>query len=270
MVQQYAINHIKIIDDNLFVDLLWLKEIGRRLLESNLNITWDAECRVDYFSDKKVNDESLELLVKSGLNELNFGIESGSQKTLDLSKKDITPAQSLYALEKSAEFGIVNRCSFIIDMPGEEKEDIFKTVELINRIRKIPKTTCGVHTYRPYPKSELCERLLKEGLIEQPATLEGWGDKGFVEQFTFTDARRTWQKNYRLSSKVSFYQNLESGFWLRPHQIPNIWIRKINNLFIRLAKKRNQNFFYRISLDRILYGLFRRCYFKFRQMKKVV
>jgi radical SAM superfamily enzyme YgiQ (UPF0313 family) len=270
MVQQYAINHVKIIDDNLFVNLPWLKEIGKRLIDADLNITWDAECRVDYFNDNRVNDETLELLVRSGLNELNFGIESGSQRTLNLTKKDITPEQSLYALQKSAEFGIVNRCSFIIDLPGEEKEDILKTIDLVNKIRKIPKTTCGVHTYRPYPKSELCEGLLKEGLIRQPSSFEGWGNKDFVEQFTYTDAKRKWQKNYRLSNKVSFYQNLESGFWLRSHQISIKWIRKLNEIFINFARKRNQKFFYRISLDRLFFKLFRVCYFKYCQMKKMV
>jgi anaerobic magnesium-protoporphyrin IX monomethyl ester cyclase len=270
IVQIHRINHVKIIDDNLFVNVPWLKEIGMRLIENDLNITWDAECRVDYFNDKKVNDECLALLVKSGLNELNFGIESGSQRTLDMSKKDITPDQSLYALQQSADFGIVNRCSFIIDMPGEEKEDILKTVDLINKIRKIPKTTCGIHTYRPYPKSELCDRLLKEGLIKQPSKLEEWGEKDFIEQFTYADAKRTWQKNYALSSKVSFYQNLESGFWLRTHQISNSWIEKINNFFIGLARTRNRNFFYGFSIDRKIYTAFRFFFFKFRQMMKKV
>lgn len=270
IVRCHAINHVKIIDDNLFVNVPWLKEIGMRLIESSLDITWDAECRVDYFNDKKVNDECLELLVKSGLNELSFGIESGSQRTLNLSKKDITPEQSLYALQKSSSFGIVNRCSFIIDMPGEDREDILRTVQLINKVRKIPKTTCGVHTYRPYPKSELCEKLLQEGLIEQPSTLEEWGNKDFIEQFTYADAKRKWQKNHALSSKVSYYQNVESGFWLRPHQISNAWVKRINNFFIRLARKRNQKFYYGLSIDRGLYTIFRKSYFKLRQMLRKV
>ncbi len=267
IVKKYAINHLKIIDDNFFVNREWVKRIVEALIELDLNITWDAECRVDYFNDRHVNDELLRLCVKSGLNELNFGIESGSQRSLDIMKKGITPEMSLYALKKSAEYGIVNRCSFIIDIPGEDKSDIYKTVELINKVRRIPKTTCGVHTYRPYPKSELCEDLLKEGLIEEPVNFEGWVDEKYIEQFTYADAKRKWQKNYKLSSKISFYQSLESGFWLRPHQIKERLVSVMNTLFMKTAKIRNRFCFYAFPIDAYFYIKFKNSYLKWKEKK---
>lgn len=267
IMRNHNINHLKIIDDNLFVNIEWIKNIARMLIDKNLGITWDAECRVNYFNEHMLNDECLELLVRSGLNELNFGIESGSHRTLNIMKKDITPEHSLYAVRKSSEFGIVSRCSFIIDIPGEKKEDILETVKLVNEIREIPRTTCGVHTYRPYPKSELCEELLKTGVIKQPATFEGWGKKEFVEQFTHVDAKRKWQSNFKISSKISFYQNLESGFWLRPHQIKNTWIRKINNIFMWIGKVRNRKLYFKFVIDRYIYVLFRLLYFKHLEWK---
>ncbi|MCL4457694.1 MAG: B12-binding domain-containing radical SAM protein [Nitrospirae bacterium] len=268
IVSRHGINHLKIIDDNLFVNIDWIKAIARRLIDERLGITWDAECRVDYFTENKVNSECLELLVKSGLNELNFGIESGSQKTLDMIKKGITPQQSLNAVRKSADHGIVSRCSFIIDMPGERPEDIFETVKLINEIRKMPRTTCGVHTYRPYPRSELCEDLLKRGEISQPSSLEEWSDGDYIKQFTYADAKRKWQKNYRLSSKISFYQNLESGFWLRPHQINNSLARRINAFFMDIARIRNHELYFGLPIDRYLFALFKYCYYRYREMRK--
>ena len=267
IVEKFDINHLKIIDDNFFVNVEWVKEIAKGIIDRNLGISWDGECRVNYFNDKHVNDECLELCVRSGLNELNFGIESGSQRSLDIMKKEITPSQSLSTVSISSKHGIVSRCSFIIDVPGEKKEDIFKTVQLINKIRVIPKTTCGVHTYRPYPKSELCEELLARGVISQPTTLEGWEKKEFVEQFTYTDARRKWQKNYNISNKISFYQCLESGFWLKPHQIHNSFISKINSFFMKIASLRNLTVFYRFTIDRYLYVLFRNLFYKFQEWR---
>ncbi len=267
IVRNHNINHLKIIDDNLFVNTEWAKNIARLLIEKDLDMTWDAECRVNYFNEKKVNEECLELLIKAGLNELNFGIESGSQRTLDIMKKEITPEQSFRAVKKSSEFGIVSRCSFIIDIPGERKEDIFETVKLINKIRKLPKTTCGVHTYRPYPKSDLCEELLKQGVIKQPSSFEEWEKKEFIEQFTYADAKRKWQTNFKTSSKISFYQNLESGFWLKPHQIKNRWIRKINSLFMWMGKVRNRKLYFGFVIDRYFFVLFRLLYFRHLEWK---
>lgn len=263
LVDRYGLNHLKIIDDNFFVNTEWVKRIAQGFIKSGLNFTWDTECRADYFNDNKVNDELLSLCFDAGLNEINFGLESGSKSTLKRMKKGVLPVQNYYAVKKASEHGIVCRCSFILDIPGDTPDDIFKTVKLINKVRALPKTTCGVHTYRPYPKSELCEQLLKEGTIEQPKVMEDWAKEKFVAQFTYADANRVWQNNYKLSQKVSFYQNLESGFWLRPHQINIRIFKKINSFFMGVGKLRNQYQFYKFSIDLYLYKFFKKWYFKF-------
>jgi radical SAM superfamily enzyme YgiQ (UPF0313 family) len=265
MVKVHNINHVKIVDDNYFVDIQWVKEIASGLIDKGLGITWDAECRVNYVNDHHLNDEMMDLCVRSGLNELNFGIESGSQHALDIMKKGITPEQSLHAVKTAATHGVVSRCSFVIDVPGETKEDIYKTVRLINEIRKIPKTTCGVHTYRPYPRSELCEELLRNRVIKQPRSFEEWANEEFISQFTYTDAKRKWQKNHKVSTKVSFYQCLESGFWLRPHQVRNSFISGLNNFFVKIARLRNRFAFYRLCIDQPAYLAFKNLYYKRKQ-----
>jgi anaerobic magnesium-protoporphyrin IX monomethyl ester cyclase len=263
IISLYHINHLKIIDDNFFVNTERVRKIARGFIESGIDITWDTECRADYISKEKINDEILELCVRAGLNEINFGIESGSDSTLKRMKKGVSPEQNYLAVKKASDHGIVCRCSFIIDIPEDTAKDIFQTVALINKIRTLPKTTCGVHTYRPYPKSELCEQLLKDKIIDQPDCLEKWAEEKYVAQFTYADANRTWQGNYKLSKKVSFYQNLESGFWLKPHQISNKLIRSINSFFMSLGKLRNKNLFYGFCIDLYVYKFFKKLFFKF-------
>jgi len=263
---KYRINHFKIIDDNFFVRLGWVKSIAKGLVERKLNISWDAECRVDYFGKGKIDDDYLDLLVESGLVQFSFGIESGSRNTLKIIKKGITPEQSLAAIQMTADHGIASRCSFIIDVPGENRSDIYETVRLIGKIRKLPKTMCGVHTYRPYPKSELCERLLASGSIKQPETFEEWSRTEFIRDFTYSDAERKWQKNHNLSSKISFYQNAESGFWIAPHQVQSCLVKKINNCFIRLAAWRNRKLFYGFSADRLAYTMMKTWFYRLKEM----
>ena len=266
LVKTFNLNHVKIIDDLLFVNINWVCEIAQGIIDRGLDITWDSEVRVDMFNDRLVNDEKLALFVKSGMNEVNFGIESGSEKTLAYVKKNITPEMALHAVNKCSEFGITSRCSFIIDFPCEEKEDIFKTNKLVNKIREIPNTTVGMHTYRPYPGSEICDDMLEQGLISQPSRFEDWSKEEFISDFTYASAQRKWQKNYKLSSKISYYQNLESGFWLIDHQISNKWVKKINNIFIHISRWRNQNEIYGFTIDRKLYDLFLRSWRKIREI----
>ncbi|MHC4139626.1 MAG: B12-binding domain-containing radical SAM protein, partial [Planctomycetota bacterium] len=47
IVRSHNVNHLKIVDDNLFVNVEWLKKISRLLIDKSLGITWDAECRVN-------------------------------------------------------------------------------------------------------------------------------------------------------------------------------------------------------------------------------
>ena len=74
LVKTFNLNHVKIIDDLLFVNINRVCEIAQGIIDRGLNITWDAEVRVDMFNDRLFNDEKLDLFVRSGMNEVNFGI----------------------------------------------------------------------------------------------------------------------------------------------------------------------------------------------------
>ena len=155
IINTYHITHLKIIDDNFFVDKMRVMKICEGILANKMKFTWDAECRCDYFNDKNIDDDLLSLAKKAGLVQLTLGIESGSQHTLEIMKKHITLEQAEYAVMKCNEIGIVARSSFMIEVPGESFEDIKKTVRFINKLRKYPYFVCGVTSFRPYPKCEL-------------------------------------------------------------------------------------------------------------------
>jgi len=257
LVSKYDLTHVKFIDDNFFVQVDRVRQIFEERARLGLRFTWDAECRVDYFRDGFVDEKLLRFLKRQGLVQLTLGVESGSVAKLERMRKGIHPKQAENAVELCVKQDIVTRCSFILDIPGDTREDILETTRFINQIRRFPKVVCGVHTYRPYPRSKLCEDLIRQGLFYQPSTLEGWENESCVRQYTDTTMERTWQTNFRLSSRVSFYQSLESAFWLKAHQLTNPVARLVNQIFIALARFRNRNQIYAFPLDRGLYILFR-------------
>lgn len=265
IVNKYKLTHLKIIDDNFFVDIKWVREICAGIIDKGLNITWDGECRCDYFNDRHLNDETLDLCRRSGLVQLTLGIESGSPHTLQLMKKGITPEQAENAVKKCDAHKIIARSSFILEIPGETVDDIKYTIRLINRLRRYPYFTCGVGTFRPYPKCELTENLLKEGYLKEPQSFEEWKTKDVIDLYTSAEYRRPWQANADYSESAAYYLNMESSVRLGNHQIDRARDRVINNAFIAAAKLRNKSMCYGLPFEKILYKKFLKNFYSRRQ-----
>lgn len=265
IVNKYNLTHLKIIDDNFFVDIKRVREICEAIIEKKLNITWDGECRCDYFNDNMLNDETLKLARESGLVQLTLGIESGSPYTLKLMKKGITPEQAENAVKKCNDHGIIARSSFIIEIPGETIADIKQTIGFINKLRGYPYFTCGVGTFRPYPKCELTDKLLKDGFLTEPLKFEEWTNRDIIDLYTSAEYIRPWQINGRYSESAAFYLNMESSVRLGAHQIDKTTDRIKNSIFILLAKLRNKIMFYGLPIDKNMYKKFLTAFYKRRQ-----
>ena len=175
---------INFIDDNFFTDIKRTEWILKEIIRKKLKFTWRTNCRVSYFD--KLGKPFLDLAYKAGLRELQFGCESGSQRILDLIKKDITVSQIENAINKVSKSGIQSQCAFMIGFPFETKEDNKKTFELIDRLRKHPNVLINmISIFTPCPGSKLFEESKKYGYIP-PSTLESWGD------YSYTNANVSW------------------------------------------------------------------------------
>ena len=265
--KKYKITHFKIIDDNFFVDIKRVRDICKGILKKGLKCTWDVECRTDYFKKGIIDDPTLSLLKRVGCVQFTMGLESGSQESLDRMKKDTTPEQNEYAVRQLDKWDIVPRTSFVIDIPGDRKEDLLKTQRFINGLRKYSKFTVGVATYRPYPKSPLHDILVKQGHIKEPETLEEWKNEYNVRLYGVYDTRKPWQKHYKLSTNMAFFNSVESGVWVREHQIERLSDKIMQKLFKGMAKFRNRMLFYRFTIDRNLYTRFRDGYYKRKELE---
>jgi radical SAM superfamily enzyme YgiQ (UPF0313 family) len=256
IVSRYDLTHVKFIDDNFFVDIRRVRDICREIIERGIAVTWDAECRCDYFNDRLLNDETLALAKKAGLVQLTLGIESGSAHTLALMMKHITPQQAEYAVKKCNEHGIIARSSFMLEVPGETEQDIISTIRFVNKMRRYPYFSAGVGTFRPYPKCELTQSLIREGYLQEPKELEEWVSQDIINMYTAAEYIRPWQVDGRYSVAAAYYLNMESSTRLGNHQIDRFSDRVKNSLFVAIAAIRNRLMFYRFPVDMELYKTF--------------
>jgi len=102
-------------------------EISRAVIEKNLKVYLYSYARLNGFT-KPVFD----LMYKAGFRVLVWGLESGSQRVLNLMRKGINLSDARRILKESHESGMTNVCFTFFGFPGETREEALETVEFLN------------------------------------------------------------------------------------------------------------------------------------------
>jgi anaerobic magnesium-protoporphyrin IX monomethyl ester cyclase len=177
LVEKYQLNHLYFIDDYFFGKIDRVKQIAEHLAEKDYNLLWEANIRANNFCASQVDDECLKLLKRSGCYSLRMGAESGSDRVLEILKKDITVENIINAVEECKKHDIIPLCYFMTGIPGETLEEAKMTFSLIVRLYRIyPKIRVIVPgLFRPYPGGELYDECIRLG-FKEPKSLREWGD----------------------------------------------------------------------------------------------
>jgi anaerobic magnesium-protoporphyrin IX monomethyl ester cyclase len=152
----------------------WVKKFCKGLLARGLDMKWQMNTRVDL-----VDADMLSLMKEAGLVQVDLGIESGSQKTLDTLNKKITVEQIRNAVETAKRYVKVSGF-FMIGVPGETEKDISDTFRLA---KELDLDRYSFSIFVPLPGSDLYDMLLKEGKLAPNTKLGG---------IHFTDADKSY------------------------------------------------------------------------------
>lgn len=186
-------------DDNFFVSRERVRKIAEAIVELGLRLKIKADCRADYLVE--YDEDFLKLLKRAGFELLYIGAESGSDRMLEMMRKDVTVAQMREANRRLARVGIRPHYSFMAGLPGEEIEDMRATMALMLKLKE---EHPGAHlspvkAYVPYPGTALFDAAVAAG-FKAPRSLEEWSrcnwgsrrrawldrEKGrFVEKMTY-------------------------------------------------------------------------------------
>lgn len=122
---------------------------------AKLDIVWRCLTRTD-----TVDRELLKIMSDSGCKEVIIGMESGSQKILNVLRKGTTVEQNLKAMKLVKEF-MQLKVGIIVGSPGETWETIRETEKLL---KECPPDFWNVSTFMPLPGSEAWKTPEKFGL----------------------------------------------------------------------------------------------------------
>ncbi len=157
LYEKYGRREIEFLDDTFTLNRPRAIRIAKRIREEGLDISWSASSRVDLF-----NSDVAEALKYGGCHTVYFGIESGSQKTLDFIGKRITPEQSMRAVKNAKTKKLHALGSFVIGFPEETKEDVKKTIKFS---KKVGVDYAQFTIATPYPGTRLWDYAISRKLI---------------------------------------------------------------------------------------------------------
>lgn len=128
VAQRLPVKMIQIKDDTFTTNKKRVLELCRRMQERNLGFFWSCDTRVDLLSDELLREMRL-----AGCQRLSLGVESGSQRILDLIDKKITPDEILASTELAKRYGIKVRYYMMLGNRGETQETFAETLAFLER-----------------------------------------------------------------------------------------------------------------------------------------
>jgi len=157
---RYAIKNITFMDDSFTVNRNRVKELCSALIEEHLDITWGCLTRINMISD-----ELISLMKKAGCTKVDVGIESGSQRVLDLINKGITLEQIREAIKILRRNKIFWSGFFMLGLPTETEVEIFDTLRLLKELKP---DWANMSIFTPYPGTMLYELAKEKGMVCEP------------------------------------------------------------------------------------------------------
>jgi radical SAM superfamily enzyme YgiQ (UPF0313 family) len=218
LINTYGIRQICFGDDNLVVNKDRTEKLCDELIRRGISdhLVWICETRID-----SVDKEILQKMKIAGCKLISFGIESGSQRLLNLIKKETKIETIEKTLNLAKEVGIITRGTFMLGLPTETLEETQRTIEFAIKLDldfvKFSLTT-------PYPGTELYNRCLEENSI----TSFDW--TRYSSMAGYSDYDPIYVPLGRKSSELKEWQRKSHRkFYLRPEMIMN-HLQKINSL----------------------------------------
>ncbi len=183
LIQKYNVGFINFADENFGTDRKWLahfiEEIKKR------DIIW----RVGGMRVNTITPETIKKMKDAGCMYVQFGMESGSQKMLDIMEKVTKVEQNYNAIKWMTENNFFTVVQLVIGMPGETPETIEETSRftsyVVEQSPEVDPNALSINFAQALPGTPLYEAGRRKGIIGQ--TLDD--EEKYLIEISDRDAR---------------------------------------------------------------------------------
>jgi radical SAM superfamily enzyme YgiQ (UPF0313 family) len=162
LVNEFGVGVLRFQDPEFSIDRRRTVRICETIIERGIEVAWSAETRYG-----SVDRDLLELMRDSGCYQLNYGLESASQRILDKvgKKQDVEEAEE--AITRTSDIGIHASNNLIFGLPGETQQTLEETLRFTGRMWKLPRVSFARASLSvPYPETLIYDRGVEEGRFE--------------------------------------------------------------------------------------------------------
>ena len=146
-VKNWKIDGLVFLDDLFFHSEKRVIDFCNRIISENINLKLYAQTRVN----KVGSAYTLSLMRKAGFIQLALGVESGSQRLLNIMNKGTNLEQTRQSIKKINDAGIFTYAFLILGFSEETREDLQLTAKFIEKIKP---TFIAVNYFMPMPGTE--------------------------------------------------------------------------------------------------------------------
>ena len=203
--EKMGIKEIFMYDDTFGVDRQRVLEICDEILKRNLKIAWDVRTRVN-----TVDEQILSKMKQAGCQRIHYGVEAGTQKILEVLRKEITLEMVEKTFKLTQKIGIKAEAYFMIGAPSETKKDVLETIEFM---KKINPDYVHITIATPFPATDLYRLGLEQGVLP----FDYW--QKFAENPTSSFKPLFWEKELSREELILLLKKAYRSFYLRPNYI---------------------------------------------------
>ncbi|MBE0479181.1 radical SAM protein [Candidatus Aerophobetes bacterium] len=175
-----GIDHIHFCDSEFNLPPDHAERICEHIIKENLHtkLRWYTYCSPSAFSNKLAA-----LMQRAGCAGINFGVDSGSDTILQVLGRNFDLREIKQTAEICHRNGIVFMYDLLLGGPGESKQTLKTTIELMKNIA--PHRVGVTVGIRVYPGTSLSCSILKQGLLNKNPNLQVKDSQEFSDDFFY-------------------------------------------------------------------------------------
>lgn len=155
LINKFGVSHFWMTDDIFGLKPQWIQQFSKEIQDKKIKIKYKIQSRVDLL----LQEDTIDALAKSGCEKVWMGAESGSQKILDAMDKGTTVFQIKEASKILKQKQIKPAFFLQFGYPGETKEDIDKTLEMVMELMP---DDIGISVSYPLPGTKFYEKVKQD------------------------------------------------------------------------------------------------------------
>lgn len=197
-----TVTTLAFIDDTVNVPRGRFKDLLRMMIGKGYRFRWNANLRADH-----ADAECIDLMRRSGCEGVFLGVESGSDAMLKRMNKTSRSADYRRVIPQLRDAGILTHCSLIIGFPGETRDTVRETIDLIEEARP---DTYRAHLWYCDPTTPVWRKRHELGLEGaqfdwRHSTMDSAMAADLVDELFLTVQNSTWLPQHGFDSRCLFY-----------------------------------------------------------------